>query len=55
MVTLNTADSALKTYYLDAVKELLNAQANPLLARIRQSSENVVGKNVHIPVCYGVN
>ena len=55
MVTLVTADSALKTYYLDAVKELLNTQANPLLAKIRQSSENVVGKDIHIPVCYGVN
>lgn len=33
MITVESADNALKTYYLDAVKEALNLKANPLLAQ----------------------
>ena len=34
MVTLNGADSALKSFYLDAVKESLDVKANPFFAQI---------------------
>ena len=46
MVTLETADKALKSYYLDAVAEALNMQVNPLLAKIEKTSSDVVGKDV---------
>ncbi|MFQ7078747.1 MAG: hypothetical protein ACLRSW_12855 [Christensenellaceae bacterium] len=37
MVTMQTADNALKSFYLDAVTEALNFKVNPLLAQIRQA------------------
>lgn len=55
MVTLTTADSALKSIYLDAVAEALNIEANPLLAQIEQSTSDVAGKDVRRVVRYGVN
>lgn len=54
-VNLTNADSALKTYYLDAVTEQLNLNANPFLAAIRQSSEDVWGKEVRKLAIHGVN
>lgn len=53
-VTLTSADSALKTYYLDAVAEQLNI-SNPLFARIKQSTNDVWGKEVRKLAVYGVN
>lgn len=53
-VTLTSADNALKTYYLDAVSEQLNA-VNPLLAKIKQSTENVWGKEVKKLAIFGLN
>ena len=46
MVTTTSADSALRSYYLDAVAEQLNKNANPFLAAIEQtrSEERRVGK-----------
>lgn len=46
MITLNSADSALKSFYLDAISEALNYKANPFLAKLQQSSSDVVGKDV---------
>ncbi|MBR4943546.1 MAG: phage major capsid protein [Clostridia bacterium] len=46
MVTLQTADNALKSFYLDAVKDGINTRVNPLLAMIESTSANVVGKDV---------
>ena len=46
MVTLQTADNALKSFYLDAVTESWDMKANPLLAKIQKTSANVVGKDV---------
>ena len=54
-VNLTNADSALKTYYLDAVTEQLNLNANPFLASIRQNSEDVLGKEVRKLAIHGVN
>ena len=55
MVTMASADSALKSYYLGAVSEQLNTAANPLLAQIRQSTADVWGKEVRRLVQFGVN
>ena len=46
MVTMQTADNALKSFYLDAVTEALNFKVNPLLAQIRQTTADVWGKDV---------
>ena len=54
MVTVNSADSALKAYYLDAVTEALNLKASPLLAQFERTANNVVGKDVRRSVRYGV-
>ncbi len=55
MVTLQTADNALKSFYLDAITDSLNMKINPLLARIKRTSANVVGKDVRKAVRVGIN
>ncbi|MBQ8659104.1 MAG: phage major capsid protein [Clostridia bacterium] len=55
MVTLTTADNALKSFYLDAVSEQLNTKANPFLAKIQRSTSDVWGKDVRKMVKIGVN
>ena len=55
MITVTTADSALKSFYLDAVVDALNMEANPFLAQIEKSTNDVVGKDVRRVVRYGVN
>ena len=46
MISIETADNALKSFYLDAVTNALDYKANPFLAQIERSSTNVVGKDV---------
>ena len=46
MVTLNNADSALKSFYLDALTDTLNNKVNPFLASIEKTAKNVTGKDV---------
>ena len=41
MVTMNSADKALKSLYLGVVADQLNTQVNPLLARIKQTTQDV--------------
>lgn len=55
MVTTQTADNALKSFYLDAVSDALDTSVNPLLAQIKKSSSDVTGKDVRKLVRYGVN
>ena len=55
MVTTQTADNVLKSYYLDAVAEQLDKSANPLLAAIRKTTADVSGRDVRKTVRYGVN
>ena len=55
MVTMQTADNALKSFYLDAVTEALNMNVNPLLAQIKRSTADVWGKDVRKLVRYGIN
>lgn len=54
-VNLTNADSALKSYYLDAICEQLNKKANPFLAAIKHSTENVYGKEVRKFTTFGIN
>ena len=54
-VNLTNADSALKTYYLDAVAEQLNYNTNPFLAVIEQSSNDVWGKDVKKAIIKGIS
>ena len=55
MVTLTTAENALKTVYLDVVANQLNIKANPLLARIKRSSKDVWGKEIRKLAPFGIN
>jgi len=55
MVTLKTAESALKDVYLGVVANQLNEKANPLLAKIRHSSKDVWGKEIRKLAPYGIN
>ena len=55
MITIETADNALKSFYLDAVTEALDLKANPLLAQFARSTADVVGKDVRKLVKYGVS
>jgi len=55
MVSLQTAENALKTYYLGVVSEQLNTSINPLLARIKQSTSDVWGKEIRKVAPYGLN
>ncbi len=55
MINLTTAESALKEAYLDAVCNQLNTNANPLLAKIKQSSADVYGKNIIKMAPIGLN
>lgn len=55
MVTLNSADSALKSFYLPAITDALDTKANPFLAKIQKTSNNVTGKDVRKLVRMGIN
>ena len=55
MVSLQTADKALKSVYLGVVSEQLNTSCNPLLTKIEQTSSDVWGKEIIKLVSYGIN
>ncbi len=55
MVTTQTADSVLKSYYLDVVGDTLDKSANPFLAAIRKTTSDVWGRDVRKTVRVGVN
>lgn len=46
MVTLQSAENALKTVYIGAITDLLNTRTNPLLAKIEHTSADVWGKEI---------
>ncbi len=54
-VNLTSADKALKTLYLDVVSEQLNNNVNPLLARVKQSTNDVWGKEIKKLAVHGIN
>ncbi|MDE6189751.1 MAG: phage major capsid protein [Clostridia bacterium] len=55
MVTLETAEKALKSVYLNVVADQLNVGVNPLLAKIEQTNADVWGKEIIKLVPYGLN
>lgn len=55
MVTLTSAESALKNVYLGVVANQLNVRANPLLAKIKRTSKDVWGKSIKKLAPYGIN
>lgn len=55
MVTLQTAENALKNVYLDVVANQLNVKANPLMAKIKRSSKDVWGKEIRKLAPFGIN
>ena len=55
MVTLSNANNALKEVYLGVVSEQLNTGVNPLLARIKQTTSDVWGKEIRKMAPYGLN
>lgn len=55
MISLQTADNVLKSYYLDAVKDALDMKTSPFLAMVERTSENVYGKDVKKVVRVGVS
>ncbi len=55
MVTLNSAQEALKSVYLGVLSEQLNIKANAFLSQIKQSSKDVYGKEIIKLAPYGLN
>lgn len=55
MVTLESAENALKTIYLGVVSNQLNVGVNPLLTRIEQTSSDVWGNEIRKLAPYGLN
>lgn len=55
MVTLTSADNALKKVYLEVISNQLNTNANPFLAKIEQTSKDVWGKEIVKVAPFGIN
>lgn len=55
MVTLTSAENALKTLYLGVVADQLNTNVNPLLAKIEQTTSDVWGKEIRKLAPFGIN
>ncbi len=55
MVTLETAENALKTLYLGVLSNQLNTKTNPLFNKIKQTTADVWGKEVKKLAPVGIN
>ena len=55
MVTTQTADSVLKSYYLGVVTDQLDKSANPFLAMVKKTTSDVWGRDVRKVVRIGLN
>lgn len=55
MVTLQTADKALKTLYLGVVSDQLNTSVNPLFSKFEQTTSDVWGKEIRKLAPFGIN
>ncbi len=55
MITTNTADVALKSYYLDVLKNQLNTNTNPFYNKIVTTSKNIIGNKVVRLAPYALN
>ena len=54
MVNLQSAENALKSFYLDAVKDSIDMKSSPFMAMIEHSNNNVYGKDVKKLIRTGV-
>ncbi len=54
MVTLQTADSVLKTFYLDAITREIDGKISPFFSQIEKTTTNVVGKSVSKVIKMGI-
>ena len=50
MVTISSAEKALKDLYLGVVSDQLNMNINPFYAKIKQTTSDVWGKNIVLTV-----
>ncbi len=55
MITLQTAQNALKTIYLEAISNQLNSCVDPVFNMIKQSTADVYGRNIVKLVPFGLN
>ena len=55
MVTLTSADNALKKVYLEVIANQLNDNVNPFLACIEKTSRDVWGKEIVKVAPFGIN
>lgn len=55
MITTNTADVALKSYYLDVLRNQLNTNTNPFYNKIVTTSKNIIGHKVVRLAPYALN
>ena len=55
MITLSSAENVLKDVYLGVIADQINSKTNPLFARIKQSSRNIVGKEARVVAPIGIN
>ena len=55
MVTTQTADNVLKSYYLGAISEQIDHKTNPFLARIKKTTADVYGRDVRKVIKLGIN
>ena len=55
MVTLQTAENALKSVYLGTITDIMNTKVNPLLTKIEQTATDVWGKEIHTACKVGLN
>ncbi|MCQ2399440.1 MAG: phage major capsid protein, partial [Clostridia bacterium] len=55
MVTITSADKALKSLYLGVVADQLNTEVNPFFNEIKKTTQDVVGKEVKKVARFGVN
>ncbi len=55
MVTMQSADNVLKSYYLDIVSKQLNTEINPFFALIKHSTADVWGKEIRRVAQFGIN
>lgn len=55
MVTMQSADNVLKSYYLDIVSKQLNTEVNPFFALIKHSTADVWGKEIRRVAQFGIN
>ena len=55
MITMQTAENALKTVYLGTITEIMNTKINPLLSKIESTASDVWGKEIHTVARCGIN